>query len=412
MKKGWLLIFLLFAVSASAQDLNKARADLEMLASPTFAGRGYVKMGGEKAARYIAKRFEELEMRAPGQDYFQAYPFEVNTFPRPSKLIFEGKALREGYDYIIDPRSGKSQGKFAVQRMDSTDFSGRANPAVPEDKVPLIFTRGIDSPEEVGLMHEFTQKALVQGPVLLVRPDKLTWSVGQRLYPNAIFEILEEAVPEGEISRVQLSTTPESIPYRAANVAAMIKGERSDSLLVLTAHYDHLGMMGDALFPGASDNASGTAMLLDLARHYSENQPEYDTWFIAFSGEEAGLIGSRYFVDHPLFDLKKVRMLINLDLMGSAEKGITVVNGRLYEDRMKELAAINVEGDFVPKVKLRGKAANSDHYWFSEAGVPAIFIYTEGNITAYHDVHDTPAVVDWANYEEVFTLLVEFIKTF
>ncbi|MGB6036113.1 MAG: M20/M25/M40 family metallo-hydrolase, partial [Cryomorphaceae bacterium] len=232
----------------------------------------------------------------------------------------------------------------------------------------------------------------------------------QQLYDNPIVEVLSSSFPEDE-ENLSLKTKPAQIDFVAENIIAKIDGKRADSLVVFTAHYDHLGMMGEALFAGASDNASGTATLLDLAAYYAENQPEYDTYFIFFSGEEAGLIGSRYFVEYPTFELSKVKFLINLDLMGSAEKGITIVNGRLHQERMAEMAAINTQMDLVPKVKLRGKAANSDHYWFSEKGVPAIFIYTEGNITAYHDVHDLPEVVDWSNYEEVFTLLVEFVKT-
>jgi hypothetical protein len=85
------------------------------------------------------------------------------------------------------------------------------------------------------------------------------------------------------------------------------------------------------------------------------------------------------------------------------------VNGKLYPEEMTKLASINSENDYLPKIKLRGKAANSDHYWFSERGVPSIFIYTEGNAKAYHDVNDTPDGLDWANYNEMFTLIVKFI---
>ena len=163
------------------------------------------------------------------------------------------------------------------------------------------------------------------------------------------------------------------------------------------------------MFPGASDNASGTATMLDLPQYYAENKPKFDTYFIGFAAEEAGLIGAKCFVDHPLFKLSDIKFLINLDLMGSAAKGITVVNGKLYPEEMTKLARINSENDYLPKVKLRGKAANSDHYWFSERGVPAIFIYTEGNAKAYHDVYDTPDGLDWANYNEMFMLIVTFI---
>jgi Zn-dependent M28 family amino/carboxypeptidase len=196
-----------------------------------------------------------------------------------------------------------------------------------------------------------------------------------------------------------------------ANVIGFVPGKRKDSIVVFTAHYDHLGMMGTALFPGASDNASGTSMLLDLAHHYSKEKPEFTTWFICFAGEEAGLAGSKFFVDNPQFDLSSVKLLLNLDLMGSAAEGIAVVNGKKYPQMIEKLSAINSEQNLVGRIKVRGQAANSDHYWFAERGVPAIFIYTMGNITAYHDVYDTSQVVDWAKYPEVFTLITEFVSS-
>jgi len=181
---------------------------------------------------------------------------------------------------------------------------------------------------------------------------------------------------------------------------------------VITAHYDHLGRMGSALFPGASDNASGTATLLDLAAYFAENPPPFDLYFIAFAAEEAGLLGSRYFCDSPAFGMDEIRFLLNLDLMGSAAKGITAVNGRARKPEMARMAAINSEHNYVPKIRLRGNSANSDHYFFAEAGVPAVFIYTEGHITAYHDVHDTAEGLDWTNYDGLFNLLRTFIETF
>ena len=214
-----------------------------------------------------------------------------------------------------------------------------------------------------------------------------------------------------DTKKVEIEVQNSQIQFNAKNVIGNIKGESSDSSLVITAHYDHLGMMGNAIFPGASDNASGTAMMLDLMKYYIENKPQHDMYFIAFAAEEAGLIGSKYFVDNPTFDLEKIKFLVNLDLMGSAAEGITLVNGSLFPERMRQLAAINTENDLLPKIKLRGKAANSDHYWFSEAGVPAVFIYTMGNAKAYHDVYDIPSGLDWANYNELFTLLVGYLHT-
>lgn len=393
------------AVHVYGQDLNQVKSDLEILSSPELAGRGYVDNGLEKAADFLQDRLTEIGLNSS----VQSYQYVVNTFPKRSKLKVGNQNLKEGYEFIIDPRSTPIKGKWNIVRLDSADLLSPNVPVLPEGSIPVIDTRGMDTPDEVTLQYDFTQAALARGPVILLK-EKLTWSVGQQTLRSPLFEVLRTSFPEG-VEQLTLKTFPTQIEFTAENITAKIDGRRSDSLLVFTAHYDHLGMMGNALFAGASDNATGTATLLDLASYYAQNQPEYDTYFIFFAGEEAGLIGSRFFVDNPVFDLGKVKFLINLDLMGSAQKGITIVNGRLHKERMAAMAAINTEKDLLPKIKLRGKAANSDHYWFSEMGVPAVFIYTEGNITAYHDVFDTPSVVDWSNYPEVFTLLVEFVKT-
>ncbi|MEM9052545.1 MAG: M28 family metallopeptidase [Bacteroidota bacterium] len=401
------LFFLLLIVHCCAvgQNMDELNRDLTTLTSAKFAGRGYVKNGLAKASKYIQKRLDKIGVEC----HTQKYSFQVNTFPKRSKISLGDQKLSEGADIIIDPRSGGFQGEAEIIYIDSASLLSGTYPVLQQGQIPVINTKGIETPEEVNVQYDFVKKAIENSPVILLK-EKLTWSVGQQTYEFPIIEILEGSYPKNSES-VSIKISPEMIDFEAENLIAKIEGQRSDSSIVFSAHFDHIGKMGKATFPGASDNASGTSMVMDLARYYAQNKPEFDTYFLFFSGEEAGLRGSYHFVNNPTFDLSKVKFLLNLDLMGSAEKGITVVNGRLYEDKMKGLATINTENQFVPKIKLRGKAANSDHYWFSEAGVPAVFIYTEGNITAYHDIYDTAEVVDWANYEGVFTLLVEFVKT-
>ena len=111
-------------------------------------------------------------------------------------------------------------------------------------------------------------------------------------------------------------------------------------------------------------------------------------------------------------DLAKIKFLINLDLLGTGDDGIMVVNGALYQEQFERLKKINTSGDFVPQIKKRGKAANSDHYWFTERGVPCFFIYTMGGIAAYHDVRDRPETLPLTRYKNVFRLLTTFIATF
>ena len=100
--------------------------------------------------------------------------------------------------------------------------------------------------------------------------------------------------------------------YRSQNVCGYIPGA-NDTMIVFTAHYEHVGMNGDTIFYGAHDNASGTAAVMDLARMIAEGKtPEYTYVFLFFSGEESGLIGSSYFVDNPLIKLSKVKLLVNI----------------------------------------------------------------------------------------------------
>jgi Zn-dependent M28 family amino/carboxypeptidase len=178
---------------------------------------------------------------------------------------------------------------------------------------------------------------------------------------------------------------------------------------VITAHYDHLGGMGsETYFPGANDNASGVTMLLSLARYYGAHPQPYTMAFICFSGEEAGLLGSKYFSENPLIKLSNIRLLLNLDLEGTGDEGITVVNSTIYKPEFAVLNQVNDEFHYLVKIYPRGKAANSDHYWFSEKGVPAIFMYTMGGIKAYHDVYDISATLPLTKYEDLFKLLVKF----
>jgi aminopeptidase YwaD len=193
---------------------------------------------------------------------------------------------------------------------------------------------------------------------------------------------------------------------------AFIKGRGcGKKTIVFTAHYDHLGQMGQSTyFPGANDNASGTSMLLVMAKYFKEHPPMFNVLFIAFAGEEAGLLGSKHFTESPAFPLKKMDFLINLDIIGSGEDGVTVVNATLFEKEFKLLQEINSEKNYLTQVKSRGPAANSDHYWFTEKGVPAFFIYTMGPNKNYHDVFDTYENLSFAEVIDMTGLLVDFAE--
>jgi Zn-dependent M28 family amino/carboxypeptidase len=152
-------------------------------------------------------------------------------------------------------------------------------------------------------------------------------------------------------------------------------------------------------------------MMLNLAYHYTHKVvPKKTIVFMAFGAEEAGIIGSKHYTQNPLFPLEHINFLINVDIMGTGEEGIQVVNGTEFKNQFNKLSEINSKNNYLKQVKIRGKAANSDHYWFAEKGVPAIFIYTLGGIKAYHDVYDVSKTLPLTKFEDCFRLLTDFVN--
>ena len=215
----------------------------------------------------------------------------------------------------------------------------------------------------------------------------------------------------------QTRTTPPIVRagYRSQNVCGYLPGE-TDTMVVFTAHYEHLGMSGDTLFPGAHDNASGTAAVLDIARmlsttHHSPST-KYTCVFLFFGGEESGLVGSHYFADNPLVSFSKVKVLVNLDLFCGGDEGLMVVNANTAETRpfVNLLQRINDLHGFTPKIGRRDNAPNSDHYWLS-AHCPAIFLYTLGGpYGGYHSPTDTCDGCGLGNYHRHLGLLRAFLE--
>lgn len=205
-------------------------------------------------------------------------------------------------------------------------------------------------------------------------------------------------------------------PYRNAyhtqNVCAVLPGE-IDSMVVFTAHYDHLGIDSEGvLYPGAHDNASGVSAVLELARMNTHIKPHYTLVFFLFSGEEAGLLGSHYAASHPLIDYSKVRLLVNIDMFCGGDEGFMIVNANSEKTApfVERLTQYNEIHHLSPVISRRNNAPNSDHYYFSEL-CPAIFIYTLGGPHGdYHSPADTcPAcgLSQFNDYLQLISLLAQ-----
>ncbi|MDW8236767.1 MAG: M28 family peptidase, partial [Bacteroidia bacterium] len=146
-------------------------------------------------------------------------------------------------------------------------------------------------------------------------------------YPDPLPALSVQAQKLASAQKVRVRIRARSYQGQAHNLTVRLQGRSSDSAWVLGAHYDHLGRIGRAIFWGANDNASGSAFLLSLAAqlYALRDSLPYDVWMVFFAGEESGLLGSSYWVQHPPYPLARLRGMLNFDLMGFGEKGVAVV---------------------------------------------------------------------------------------
>ena len=203
--------------------------------------------------------------------------------------------------------------------------------------------------------------------------------------------------------------------YECFNVIAKVEGKRHDACYVFTAHYDHLGKLGKKrYYPGAHDNASGTAAIITLAAHYAKNTPEYDIYFIAFSGEDANLRGSEWYAEHPVAPLEQIKYLVNLDMIGDNNKALYCEVSNEGMEAYSIFEEINAEKHYFEALDREELADNSDHYPFAVRNVPCIFFMNEGGdaFKYYHTVYDTYDNGIFCNYEPTFKLITDFIEKY
>jgi aminopeptidase YwaD len=416
-------LYFFTSFSLQAQDMKYARLVVNKLASKAFKGRGYEQSGALIASEYIAAEFRKSGL-SPLNDgsYFQEFKIPVNTFPGKMNVRLNDQLLTPAADYLIDASSPPVHGTFPLHLVNSQDLS---NP----EKLGSLISQAQDAFLGVDLRNAQGNKQAVQKVIddlqqddkngikglVVFTTEKLTWTTLSFQTKVPLLTVNKKDLEPASINSIAVDIDARFIPdLTTRNVAGMVKGtSNSDSTIVISAHYDHLGMMGENVyFPGANDNASGTAMMLNLARHYAKHPPKYNTVFLAFSGEEIGLLGSKAFVEQPLIPLKQIRFLLNLDLAGTGEEGIKVVNGSIFKPQFDTLTALNNQYKLLPKVDIRGEACNSDHCRFYALGVPCFFIYTQGGIQAYHDIHDRPETLPLTAFAPYFQLMVKFLSTF
>jgi Peptidase family M28 len=207
----------------------------------------------------------------------------------------------------------------------------------------------------------------------------------------------------------------------ATNLLAQLPGtDDRDSFVVVSAHYDHLGVRNGQVYPGADDNASGVAALLAIARWFSTHPAGKSLLFVAFDAEEQGLQGSRFFVANPPIDLKHISVVVNMDMVGRGDANTLFAAGTHYSP---SLAAVLKDvsrdrqltlklGHDQPAAEARGLedwTNSSDHGPFHAKGIPFVYFGVEDH-PDYHKPGDTADKIPRKFYVEATELILDTVR--
>ncbi|WP_340153676.1 M20/M25/M40 family metallo-hydrolase [uncultured Marivirga sp.] len=403
-------LLLLLKLSLGLGQSSLAREHLRVLTSDSLAGRGFTSNGQQKAADFIVEQLKSCNVQAGVEDAFrQELSYPVNTFPGTVQYSVVSsttvKIYAIGKDFLFHSASAPMELEGEIKAI-STE-------AEIDRKVKnqiFYIEKNVDNAKEVTeLTQRFLFKNSAKGNLLIIQDSsKWSWFPSSESSENAVLYVKDKLPKHSKVSVINESKFISN--FRSSNVVGKIKGQRSDSVIMLSAHYDHLGEQGNAVFKGANDNASGVVMLLALAKYFAENQPKFDTYFLFTTAEEIGLLGSYYFIENSPFDLRKINMLINLDMVGTGDEGIMVVNAKKQNQYFNLLKQLNKDRIF--EIKARGEACNSDHCLFDRVGVPAVFIYTLGGKQAYHDIYDNGEDLSLEAFDDLHDLLIESLEKY
>ncbi|MCF8222057.1 MAG: M28 family peptidase [Bacteroidales bacterium] len=411
------LVFLLGLISgANSQDIKYVRKQLGILCGPEFHGRGYYKNGDRIAAEHLAGEFKKAGLQKFGPDYFQEYSFNVNSLEEVSFKI-NGEDLVFGDDYMMNATSGSSSGLFKPLIIDAglmrkpDSLLGMLREKGPDNLV-VIDSAGLNNRD----LFSFLKALLLSDQhdiagLIEVYSKTPGCRVGRDEMPWPYVQLNRKALPS-TLKSIELNIENKYYDhYTTRNVIGFIPGQ-TNKTIVYTAHYDGMGSFGEGnYFPGASDNASGTCMVLDLARHLSLiDKPYYSYVFMLFSGEEAGLMGSRHYAENPLFPLENIKLVVNLDMVGTGQNGVLLFNGPQRPLEAAIVQKINEQKGYMKEIIQRNGSANSDHWPFHLKNVPAIFFLTTGRAGGGHNIFDTADKLPLYAYENLFRLVLGINK--
>lgn len=468
-----------YSKSISSHNIQK---DVETLSSDYMEGRDTGSKGQKLAARYIYQQFKNADLLNPqgtkdSLGYFQKFTIYKKEQPRANIQTLT-KVFKNYEDILISGFTTYSNDKmelvFLGTAPDSSytnkDYSNKAvlflssnlyaaaiksNAIVIASKAKLVLfcnpnqnnqykellnkrksvsRRGMNLKSEINgqfnpfdsissnqsftkyknRMHTY-QGAIsntVASAILQIKPKRLKKILNSKKLIKEE-QTIREFDFNFEIKYQELSTE---------NVLAFLPGtDKKEEVLVVSAHYDHIGKKGNVIFNGANDNASGTAAIIEIARKFQEarangHQTKRSILFAAFTGEEKGLYGSKYFLEKSPFPLPKIVGNLNLDMLGRCDQFhdttdyIYLLGANHLKPRLKVISdSIN---QLSTKLTLDYKYDTPDNFLYKASdqasfvkhGIPAIF-YFNGLHKDYHKASDTAEKIDFKAIKRVSQLI-------
>jgi aminopeptidase YwaD len=420
----YLLIVLLAASCSSSKNAGKTesttqlidnvKAHIQYLSDDKLEGRRAGSNGEKLAMEYIADKFKTIGLTPKGTDqYYQPFDiYEGRQINAGTQFSINGAALRQGTDFFPFAFSGnkkiEAKPAIAVQEDDMPWFIDLKD-ALEDNKSNPHF----DLPDYI---YNNAKKVKERGATAIIiynttaKEDKLEFNPKDKSEKLSIPVVyVTKAVAEKYFKDpaatldIKLTTDLGDKTKKGHNVAGYIDNGAATTI-ILGAHFDHLGYGEDGnsmirtgeklIHNGADDNASGTAALIELARMLKKaTAKNHNYLFIAFSGEELGLFGSKYYVENPTIDLKNVTAMINMDMVGrlSDSTRVLTVGGIGTSPQWASLYPPVPEGAvakraFIVKIDSSGTGP-SDHTSFYRKDIPVLFYFT-GLHSDYHKPSD------------------------
>jgi membrane dipeptidase len=442
-------------------DGAKAYEHIRILAAEEFRGRKSGSPEYMKAAEYVASKMKEYGLQPAGENkgYFQTVPFKsIIDFNPPNRLEIAApvkKAFTPGRGRDFYPATGtgsgisRGQAVFAGYGIASetpiwNDFEGLD----PKGRILIVLP---DAPEALGdaagswTLEKKVKLAVEKGAVGMIEMDlnepgqppvrrRASGLLKAGTAPdgfvvvhagrNALDDIFYTAHSSWRdaVSKILRLKKPLSFPLSesleleahfsqqdrtAVNVLGIIPGtdkKLKDQVLIMGGHLDHLGVAMDGfVYPGADDNATSVAVMLETARilKASGYKPARTILFASWAGEEIGTVGSRFYTEHPVFPLNKTAAYLNIDMVGTGDSTL-MVGGMFEYGRFFELVKAGLDPDMIKLLKPRVNYRGSDHSTFWDKNVTSISLRTGEVLTnklddkhpEYHRPGDRAETID------------------